>query len=64
MTTPTTSAWGTTDMETMPERLRDRVYYEPGAMGFEKDIRQADGLVGGGQSEDPGGSKAEAEGVI
>jgi putative ATPase len=31
---------GTTDMETMPERLRDRVYYEPGTMGFEKDIRK------------------------
>ena len=31
---------GTTDMETMPERLRDRTYYEPGTMGFEKDIRK------------------------
>ncbi len=33
-------AIGTTDMETMPERLRDRTYYEPGGMGFEKDIRK------------------------
>jgi putative ATPase len=32
------SARATTDMETMPERLRDRIYYEPGGMGFEKDI--------------------------
>jgi len=33
-------AVGTTDMETMPERLRDRTYYEPGTIGFEKDIRK------------------------
>jgi putative ATPase len=32
--------FGTTDMETLPERLRDRRYYEPGTMGFEKDIRK------------------------
>ena len=32
------SARATTDMETMPERLRDRIYYEPGGMGFEKDM--------------------------
>ncbi len=32
------SAWATTDMETMPERLKDRIYYEPAGMGFEKDI--------------------------
>jgi putative ATPase len=32
------SAWATTDMETMPERLKDRVYYEPAGMGFEKDM--------------------------
>lgn len=33
-------AWGTSDMETMPDRLKGRVYYEPGGMGFEKDIRK------------------------
>jgi putative ATPase len=33
-------AFGTTDMETFPERLKGRVYYEPGSMGFEKDIRK------------------------
>ncbi|MDD8027224.1 MAG: replication-associated recombination protein A [Acidobacteriota bacterium] len=33
-------ALGTTDMETMPERLREKAFYEPGAMGFEKDIRR------------------------
>jgi len=33
-------AFGTTDMETFPDRLKGRVYYEPGAMGFEKDIRK------------------------
>jgi putative ATPase len=33
-------AEGTTDMETMPERLAGRVYYEPGAFGFEKEIRK------------------------
>jgi putative ATPase len=32
------AARATTDMETMPDRLRDRVYYEPGGMGFEKDM--------------------------
>jgi putative ATPase len=32
--------FGTTDMETMPERLIGRAYYEPGSMGFEKDIRK------------------------
>jgi putative ATPase len=32
--------FGTTDMETMPDRLKDRTYYEPGAAGFEKDIRK------------------------
>jgi putative ATPase len=31
---------GTTDMETMPERLRGRRFYEPGAFGFEKDIQK------------------------
>jgi putative ATPase len=34
------SAVKTTDMETMPERLRDRKYYEPGNLGFEKEIRK------------------------
>lgn len=28
----------TTDMETMPESLKGRVYYEPGNLGFEKEI--------------------------
>jgi putative ATPase len=32
--------FGTTDMETLPERLRGKKYYEPGAMGFEKDIKK------------------------
>jgi len=31
---------GTTALETMPERLRGRRYYEPGGFGFEKDIRK------------------------
>jgi putative ATPase len=52
---------GTTDMETLPDRLKGRTYYEPGAAGFEKDIRKrmewwvsvkarirADGKKGGG----------------
>jgi putative ATPase len=34
------SALGTTDMETMPERLRGRRYYEPGKLGFEKEIKK------------------------
>jgi putative ATPase len=34
------SALSTTDMETMPERLRGRKYYEPGNLGFEKEIRK------------------------
>jgi len=32
--------FGTTDMETFPERLKGRVYYQPGAMGFEKEIKK------------------------
>jgi putative ATPase len=32
--------FGTTDMETFPERLKGRIYYEPGAMGFEKDVKK------------------------
>jgi len=32
--------FGTTDMETLPEKLRGRRYYEPGAFGFEKDIQK------------------------
>jgi putative ATPase len=32
--------FGTTDMETFPERLKGRKYYEPGAMGFEKDVKK------------------------
>src|SRR5512136_1807840 len=34
------SAWETTDMETLPERLRGRTYYEPGELGFEKEMRK------------------------
>ena len=34
------SAFETTDMETMPERLKGRKYYEPGNLGFEKEIRK------------------------
>ncbi len=34
------SAVETTDMETMPVRLRGRKYYEPGELGFEKEIRK------------------------
>ncbi len=30
----------TTDMETMPENLKNREYYEPGSMGFEKEIKK------------------------
>jgi putative ATPase len=33
-------ALATTDMETMPERLRDRKYYDPGNLGFEKEVRK------------------------
>jgi putative ATPase len=32
--------FGTTDMETFPERLKGRTYYQPGAMGFEKEIKK------------------------
>ena len=34
------SALSTTDMETMPERLRGRRFYEPGNLGFEKEVRK------------------------
>jgi putative ATPase len=33
-------ALSTTDMETMPERLRGRKFYEPGNLGFEKEVRK------------------------
>jgi putative ATPase len=33
-------AAATTDMETLPERLRGRTYYEPGKLGFEKEVRK------------------------
>ncbi len=33
-------AFLTTDMETLPERLKGRKYYEPGNLGLEKDIRK------------------------
>ncbi len=32
--------FSTTAMETLPERLKARRYYEPGEMGFEKEIRK------------------------
>ena len=32
--------FGTTDMETFPERLKGRTYYQAGAMGFEKEIKK------------------------
>jgi putative ATPase len=34
------SALSTTDMETLPERLRGRAFYEPGTLGHENVIRQ------------------------
>lgn len=34
------SASSTTDMETFPERLKGRKYYEPGTLGFEKEVRK------------------------
>jgi putative ATPase len=34
------SAFETTGMETMPERLRGRRYYDPGELGFEKEMRK------------------------
>jgi putative ATPase len=33
-------AASTTDMETLPERLKGRKYYEPGSLGFEKEVRK------------------------
>ncbi len=33
-------AGATTDMETLPERLKGRTYYEPGNLGFEKEVRK------------------------
>ncbi len=33
-------AFSTTDMETLPEKLKGRRYYEPGEMGLEKDIKK------------------------
>ena len=32
--------FATTDMETFPERLKGRIYYEPGQFGLEKEIRK------------------------
>ncbi|OGD21941.1 MAG: AAA family ATPase [Candidatus Aminicenantes bacterium RBG_16_63_16] len=32
--------FSTTDMETFPERLKARKYYEPGDLGFEKEIKK------------------------
>ncbi len=34
------SPYSTTDMETLPPRLKGRKYYEPGDLGFEKDIKK------------------------
>jgi putative ATPase len=34
------SVLATTDMETFPERLKGRKYYEPGSYGMEKEIRK------------------------
>lgn len=34
------SPYSTTDMETLPPRLKGRKYYEPGNLGFEKDIKK------------------------
>jgi putative ATPase len=34
------NALETTDMETMPARLKGRKYYEPGNLGFEKEVRK------------------------
>jgi len=33
-------AVSTTDMETFPDRLRGRRYYEPGLLGFEKEVKK------------------------
>jgi putative ATPase len=33
-------AGSTSDMETFPERLKGRKYYEPGQLGFEKEVRK------------------------
>ena len=33
-------ALSTTDMETMPERLKGRKFYDPGNLGFEKEVRK------------------------
>lgn len=33
-------AYSTTDMETFPEKLKGRKYYEPGDLGLEKDIKK------------------------
>ena len=32
--------YSTTDMETFPKRLKGKKYYEPGELGFEKDIKK------------------------
>jgi putative ATPase len=34
------STYSTTDMETFPERLKGRKYYEPGNLGLEKEIKK------------------------
>jgi putative ATPase len=59
------TAFETTDMATMPERLKGRKYYEPGELGFEKEMRKRidwwEGLkarIREGQGRDKAGEKA------
>ena len=63
------SALATTDMETMPERLRGRRFYEPGSLGFEKEVRKRidwwEGLkarLRDGKTEAPAGEEKGKEG--
>ena len=63
------SALATTDMETMPERLRGRRFYEPGRLGFEKEVRKRidwwEGLkarLRDGKTEAPAGEEKGKEG--
>ena len=53
------SPLATTDMETMPERLRGRTYYEPGNLGFEKEIRKRIEWWEGLKARIRGGKKTE-----
>jgi putative ATPase len=56
----------TTDMETLPERLRGRTYYEPGELGFEKEMRKRidwwnalKARIREGKAREPGAEKKE-----